>query len=85
MLWLDPWPDNSSPKWPKTYPTYDVTHKKNKTQNQTLFFYCEPEDSPSLLRVWTALQHNLLPSYGVAKTWPIITFSKQNSTGSKGI
>jgi len=55
MLWLDPWPDNSSPKWPKTYPTYDVTHKKNKTQNQTLFFYCEPEDSPSLLRVWTAL------------------------------
>jgi len=26
------------PKWPKTYLTYDVTHKKSETQNQKIYF-----------------------------------------------
>jgi len=27
-------------KWLKTYFTYDVTHKKNKTQNEKKIFLC---------------------------------------------
>jgi len=41
------------PKWPKTYPTYDITHKKMKPKK--LFFQCKLEDSPSLVRVWITL------------------------------
>jgi len=37
----------SSRKWPKTYLTYDVIHKKTENQNQ--------KDLLSLLKVWTAL------------------------------
>jgi len=32
----------SSQKWPKTYLTYDITHKKTKPK--TNFFYCRLED-----------------------------------------
>jgi len=51
MWWLGSrarWPE---PKWPKSYPTLEVTHKKNKIQN---FFHCNLEDLPHLVWVWTA-------------------------------
>jgi len=38
--------------------------KKIKT---IIFFYYRLEDLAHLLRLWTALQHNRLASYGVAK------------------
>jgi len=34
------------PKWPKSYFTYDVTHKKSATPNKKSFFECRLEDWP---------------------------------------
>jgi len=39
----------------QNYSTYDVIHKKYKTQNQKNFFHCGLEDLQSLLRLQTAL------------------------------
>ena len=52
-------------KIPKTFLTYGITGKKHETQN---FLYCWLKDLQSLLRVWTALQHNRRKSCAVAKT-----------------
>jgi len=46
-------PGNLSKKWPKTYPTYNVT--KNLKQTTKVFFQCRLEDLLSPLQVWTAL------------------------------
>jgi len=48
-LAVGPRSGTSSQKWPKTYFTYDVTHKKTETQNQKNCFHCTLEDLPSLL------------------------------------
>jgi len=40
-------------KWPKTYLTYDVAHKKLKTKKN--IFHYRLDDLPNLLRGWTAL------------------------------
>jgi len=48
------WARLSQPKWLKTYPTYDVTHKKPEIQNLN-FFHCKLDDVPNLSRVWAAL------------------------------
>jgi len=53
------------PKWPKTYLTYHIIHKKSETQNQEFFFIADLL-SPS--RVWTTLYRNWLRSHAVAKT-----------------
>jgi len=44
---LRPVPDNLSQKWPRTYPTYDVTYEKT-TLKPKIVFHCKLEDSPSL-------------------------------------
>jgi len=43
----------SSQNWPKTYLTYDVTHRKNNTKPK--IFLLRFKDLLSLLKVWTAL------------------------------
>jgi len=57
----------TSAKNPKTYLTYDVTHKKTGIQNFPIYFQCKQEDLPHCLRVLKALYLNHLASYGVAK------------------
>jgi len=54
------------PKYPKTNFPFDNTHIN--------FFIA---DLLSLLRVWTALQHNQLTSYGVAKWHENSIFKEQ--------
>jgi len=48
-------------------------HHPQKNESQKIFLHCKLEDSPSLLRVWIALQHNRLASYGLAKQCEIIS------------
>jgi len=57
--------------------TLFMTLPTKKPKPKTNFFQCYLEDSLSLLRVWIALQHNRLASYGAAK-WNEISSSMRD-------
>jgi len=53
---------------PKSTPCTMLLRKNPKPKTKKYFFHGTLEVLPSLLRVWTALKHNHLVSYAVAKT-----------------
>ena len=62
-LAVGPRSGTSSQKWPKTYITYDVTHKKTKPKTNKIFFHCRLQDLPSLLTLWEPAYDIFIPRF----------------------